>query len=442
VIFRRTYPELRGPGSLWEEMRSFYPRLGAEMVDSALTCTFESGAAIVLSHMQHETDADRWKGRQLAFIGFDELDSFTEAQFWNLFACLRTTSGVATRIIATTNPNADSWVLELVRPYLTPEGYPDPLMAGRVLWFGRTDGQLRWWQSESAALADGVHAVSFTFIPSMLSDNAILMRKDPKYAQVLNALPPVERARYLYGNWFARKTSGSYFQRAWFPLVQRPPAPADVLRVFRAWDLAATPVATDLVPGAPRVTAVTEGTARDADWSRGVKLAQVRSGAYVILDVVSARDTPGAIEYLVRTTAIADGPHCRQVMWQDPAQAGVHQIELYSRALRGIAQLATCRSMNPLDVAQIVSGQAWAGKIAVLQGAHWEGEFFRELEGFPRKGIHDDIVSALALGVVHGLENPHLVIAHSTEVLPSTEVPRPSGLRPTQPTAKTRWTFR
>jgi predicted phage terminase large subunit-like protein len=416
-------------------MRGFYPLLGAELVDSALTATFPSGASIVLSHLQHEKDADRWKGRQLAFIGFDELDSFTESQFWNLFACLRTTSGVRTRVIATTNPNADSWVLDLVRPYLDAAGYPNPQMAGKVLWFGRVDGALRWWDSEAAAAIEGVSPVSFTFVPSMLSDNSILMRKDPKYAQILNALPPVERARYLYGNWFIRPTSGSFFQRAWFPLLHQHPGKADVVRTYRAWDLAGTPVQGDLVPGAPRVTHVSDASARDADWTRGVKFAQLRDGRLVVVDVVSARDAPGAIEYLVRTTAIADGQACCQVLWQDPAQAGVHQIDLYTRSLRGVSQLMTCRTMNPIDVAQITSRQAWGGKLCVLTAQHWESEFFRELEGFPKKGIHDDIVSALSLGVVYGLENPRAVVS------PRTEVTRDPLRAPVVP-AKSRWTFR
>jgi hypothetical protein len=53
IIFRRTSPQLEGPGSLWELMRQWYPALGARCTESPMfRATFPSGATVQLGHLQ------------------------------------------------------------------------------------------------------------------------------------------------------------------------------------------------------------------------------------------------------------------------------------------------------------------------------------------------------------------------------------------------------
>ena len=71
----------------------------------------------------------------------------------------------------------------------------------------------------------------------------------------LKALPAVEQARLLGGNWKIRPAAGLYFRREWCQIVDAAPAGAQVVRY---WDLAAT-VKTE---------------SNDPDWTVGVKLAE------------------------------------------------------------------------------------------------------------------------------------------------------------------------
>lgn len=417
VIFRRTYPELTGIGSLWEECGKVYPALGAGLVDSKLTATFPGGSTIKLSHLQHEKDAKQWQGKSLPSVGFDELTHFTEAQFWMLFSSLRTTAGVSPRLRATMNPDPDSWVLQFVQWYIDEAGFPIKERSGVVRWFGRIDGKLRWFESEAEAQFNGVETpTSFTFIAANVFDNQALMTADPEYLAKLRALPPVEQARFLGGNWRVRAAAGDYFQEAHFPRIPTLrmhrtntglPDPRDVIRQWRTWDFAATPVEGDTLVGAPRETRTTGGVARseDPDWTRSLKFGQFRDSRIVLLDYRGARDAPGAIEWWVRRTAELDGKHVVQVLWQDPAQAGVHQQVIYQRLLKGVCRFVTVLPMNPLDVAGIAARKVWRGEILVPADAPWFEEFIREAEAFPG-GRHDDGVSALGLGCVYDLEFP------------------------------------
>ncbi len=416
VIFRRTYPELKGIGSIWEECMKIYPEMGAEMIDSAVEARFPSGATVKLSHLQHDKDAAKWQGKSLPAVGFDELTHFTEQQFWFIWSSLRTTAGVRPRLRATMNPDPDSWVLSWVEWYIDEAGYPIKDRSGVLRWFGRIDGKLRWFATESEAQANGVEQpTSFTFIAANVFDNKILTKADPAYVAKLMALPPVEQARFLGGNWRIRASAGDYFQEHSFPRIPAKmferrasgaPAPTDIVAMWRSYDLAATPWEGDTVVGAPRETRITAGTVKEEpDWTRSVKFGRLRDGRLVILDYKGARDTSGAIEWWIRRTAERDTPSCVVVQWQDPAQAGVHQVAMYERLLRGAARFATCRTMNPLDVAAIASRRAWNGHILVPADAPWWPELIRELEAFPN-GKHDDAVSALALGVIYDLEVP------------------------------------
>jgi predicted phage terminase large subunit-like protein len=428
VIFRRTYPELKGTGSIWEEAGKIYPLLGAEMTDSALKSVFPSGSTVQFSHLQHDKDASKWQGKSLAAIGFDELTHFTEAQFWFLFSSLRSVSGVSPRLRATMNPDPDSWVLQFVGWYIDEAGFAIPERSGVVRWFGRIDGKLRWFASELEAQIQGVETpTSFTFIAAKVFDNPALMKADPEYLAKLRALPPVEQARFLGGNWKVRASAGDYFQEAYFPRIPTSafdrkasglPSPTDILRSWRCWDLAGTPVEGDTVIGAPRETRTTAGADRkDADWTRGIKFGELRDGRLILLDMRSARDSPGAIEWLIRRTAERDGRHVVQTMWKDPAQAGVHQVATYERLLRGAARFATCDTMDPLAVAGTAARRAWKGDLLVPADAPWWEEAIRELETFPL-GKHDDVTSALGQGCIYQLEFPG---AGGGRVLPATQ---------------------
>jgi len=103
-------------------------------------------------------------------------------------------------------------------------------MSGRGLI---TEGRLKKrYDTETAKFAK-----SFTFIPSKLSDNKILLDKNPGYKANLKMQCKIDRARLLMGDWKIKATPGIYFRRADFEEVESFPV---LERIVRFWDLAAT----------------------------------------------------------------------------------------------------------------------------------------------------------------------------------------------------------
>src|SRR5207249_10611723 len=76
VIFRKTYPEIKNEGGLWDESSKIFPLVGGKSKETTLEWEFPSGAKLKFAHMQHDKDKYSWQGSQIPFIGFDELTHF------------------------------------------------------------------------------------------------------------------------------------------------------------------------------------------------------------------------------------------------------------------------------------------------------------------------------------------------------------------------------
>lgn len=114
VFFRRNTVQVRNPGGLWDESFKLYPGSGATPFSATLEWKFRSGAKVKFAHLEHDKTVLEWQGAQLPLLCFDELTHFTAAQFWSMTARNRSVGPVAPYIRATCNPDADSWVAELV----------------------------------------------------------------------------------------------------------------------------------------------------------------------------------------------------------------------------------------------------------------------------------------------------------------------------------------
>jgi len=384
IIFRRTSPELFGPGSLWELMTEWYPLLGGRLTQNPCRCIFPSGASVWLDHLQLDRDKLKHQGKGYALIGFDELPHFLKTQFWYLYSRNRSVSGVRAYIRATMNPDPDSWVKDMIAWYLDERGeYVRPERSGVIRYFYRVDDDLVWGDSPEELRARYPLRVdpptSFTFILGYLSDNKILLEKDPGYRQKLLDMPKVERERLLGsgkgGNWRIRPAAGLYFQRSWFRLIQA--APTDFVAVVRAWDKAASQVTVERP---------------DPDWTRGVKMGVTRAGRFVVLHVESLRGSPHQVDRAMQNIASQDGKACKVCIWQDPGQAGVVDVTHTKSVLVGYRVESVVARHDKLTYAGPFSTQVEAGNVDVLCGP-WNEAFFAELEGFPDLA-HDDIVDA------------------------------------------------
>ena len=221
VIFRRTMPQIRNKGGLWDTAREIYGRLpGVELKDASLKAVWENGVDVAFRHLEYEDDIYSWDGTQIPLLCFDELQHFTRKQFLYLLSRNRTACGVPAYCRATCNPMPGSWILELIDWYIDAAGYPIPARCGVLRYFfthnekfvtAATVSELR----ERYSIPEDAVIKSFTFIHMNLDDNPALTSKDPSYKTNLLMQSEAERERLLNGNWKARR-QGKLFKRDWF----------------------------------------------------------------------------------------------------------------------------------------------------------------------------------------------------------------------------------
>jgi predicted phage terminase large subunit-like protein len=378
VIFRRTTVQVRAEGGLWDDSAEIYPALGATPREQQLEWRFPAGATVSFAHMEYERNRLDWQGSQICLIGFDELTHFTWRQFSYMFSRNRSTCGVRPRIMATTNPDADSWVTEFIGWWIDQEtGFPIPERAGVLRWFVQFGDDLIWGDSRETLLERYPDSLpmSVTFIPAKLEDNPALTSKDPAYRGKLMALDRVERERLLNGNWKIRPVAGMYFRREWFEIVDQ--APADMLTV-RFWDFAGS-------KSTPRN--------KDPDWTVGLLLGY-KPPTFYVLDVVRMQDSPGAVEQALIHTAELDGRGVPVFVEQEPGSSSLYLINSLVDKLPGHVVTGIPSTGSKQTRAKPVSSAAEHGKVVLVRG-EWNRGFLAEVEYFP-DGAHDDQVDALS----------------------------------------------
>lgn len=380
IVFRRTVPMIRQPGGLWDASREIYTRLGADAREGSHEWSFPSGAVVKFAGMELEADCYAWQGSEICLLAFDELTQFSEKQFWYLLSRNRSTCGVKPYVRATTNPDSDSWLRHFLAWWIDRDsGLPIPERAGVLRYFVRREDTLTWADTRQELIdrfGSDAEPKSVTFIPARVTDNKLLLRRDPGYVSNLKALPLVDRERLLCGNWNVRPAAGNYFRREWLPIVDT--APAEPLAKVRFWDRAAS----EQKPGI------------DPDATVALLLSKDKAGTYYVEHVARMFCTPGTVTQKMVSTAAADGLQTTVAFHQDPASAGKMEAESTSRALDGFNVRFSPATGNKEVRAKPVSAQAEAGNVKLVRGP-WNDFFIRELENFPT-GRHDDCVDALA----------------------------------------------
>ncbi len=198
VLFRRSYPEITNPGGLWDQASEIYPWAGGKGVVGLREYRFPHGTRISFRHLENEESKHDYQGSAICYLAFDELTHFTESMFWYLLSRNRSTCGVRPYVRATCNPDP-GWVKSLLGPWVDDDFAGVRARSGELRWFIRLDGKIRWVDR------DTVDAKSLTFIRASIFDNKYLLDRNPEYLATLRALPPVERARLLDGNWSVRR---------------------------------------------------------------------------------------------------------------------------------------------------------------------------------------------------------------------------------------------
>jgi hypothetical protein len=179
IIFRRSYPQLEEIESRALEL--FTPIYGSGIYRAGRKqFDFPSGGTLKLRSIEDDKDVYKYIGHQYTDINWDELTMWPNDFAFNyLMSRLRSAAGVPCRVRAATNPGGPGhhWVK---RMFLKKEdGFTDQPRFEPQTVVGRSGSMLRK-----------------VFIPAKLSDNKVLMKNDPAYADRLDAIadPNIRRA--------------------------------------------------------------------------------------------------------------------------------------------------------------------------------------------------------------------------------------------------------
>ena len=389
VIFRREFKQVVSSGGIRDAALQIYPFIGGIYRSQPTPqFLFNPGAKISFAHLNTEAETLAWQGSEICMIGFDELSHYTYYQFEYLLSRNRSTCGVRPLVRATTNPDADSWVRDFISWWIDEEtGYPIKERSGKLRYMIRIDGERKWGNSRKELSeqygCDPLDAKSVTFVAARITDNPILLRKDPGYLANLKALSKVERARLLDGNWKIRAEAGMYFPRDDAVIIDWKPEDKQIVKWIRSWDLAASE----------------ESESRDPDWTVGILGGRNLDGKIVIADVIRLRRKADYIEQLIRNVAFQDGKDVWVCIPQDPGAAGKAIAESYNRLLSGFTILSRAITKNKVMMASSGADSPaalWQRQQIELVRAPWNKDLIDELDAFPTRGVHDDAVDAIA----------------------------------------------
>jgi len=385
IFFRKTYPMIMNLDGLWDKAEEIYGLCGAIPKPQLHEWKFKQGLRCRFSHLQYTKDLADHQGASYPLIYFDELTHFEEREFWSFFHQNRAVNDVPARIRATMNADSESWVFKLVSWYIKEDGYPDLKRSGVIRWFLREGDDLLWFDKKP-----NNDATSFTFIPSNIEDNKILLKRDPAYLRKLKALPMVERERLLKGNWKIRPSAGLYFRHEWLRYTEA--LSHDVLSTVRFWDRAASEKK--------------QGT--DPDYTVGLKLSQMASGQFQIEDVVRFRASPFQVVERIKNIAHLDGQAVHIGLEEEPGASGKSEIAHLIAELAGFNVQAFLARGDKITRAGPISAQCEAGNVICLK-EKWTDSFLNELINFP-EGKHDDQVDALsgAFQMLSDVKRPRL----------------------------------
>lgn len=385
LIFRRTLPEIKMPGGLWDSSRKIYQGLGAEPNISDRTWTWEGGGKIGLRGLQYDDSVFDYQGSEIPWIGFDELTHFTEAQFLYMLSRNRSPCGVPPQVRASTNPDSESWVKKWIQWWIDPVGgLAIPERSGVIRYVVRTDlGEIKNFatREEAQEFADrngDLGVKELTFIHAALADNKILQERDPNYEQNLKLQDAVQRARLLGGNWNVRYEAGKIFKKAYFKIMEGAPAPGaeiQIVRRVRYWDLA--------------------GTEDGGDYTVGLLMGLDNRGCVWILDVIRGQWSALGVVEQMQKAAGRDGVGTEIWTEQEPGSSGKFAADSIIRSLRGFIAYANKKTGSKLEAAKPLSAQAEAGNVFMVR-AEWNDAFLSEMERFAgdNKGNDDQVDAA------------------------------------------------
>ncbi|MCH9666005.1 MAG: phage terminase large subunit [Gammaproteobacteria bacterium] len=436
TMFRYTLADAKKSGSLVDETKGLYlgDPINASYHGSDYRFTFPNSSTVALAGMSMDKQLEAQKGGQYGGVIFDELTLFKKRMFFFIMTRLRTMTGAYAFLKATTNPQPEGWVKDLLEEagYLDKEtGFAIYEMSGvlrwfymgeddTLMWFDSRKEALQWWkenepeqwqryvngvkwmkENPGKTITDALNAgidcrtlknpLSFTFIPSRLSDNALMMEADPDYEAKLENQPYEDKMAMLYGCWKNFGNTGEHFKESMCEKISMNEIPNDIIADWGV-DLAYT----------------AKTAQNDPDYTCAVLLGESKStGKFYVLDSkfwrCSSVDLPDKIKEAYEEHMYNPNITLRGIsIPQDPA-AGKGNLGFLARELAGLPLHSsiekggevspTGRKVNA-KVTRFLpfASQAKHGNVLLVKHDNLD-QYINQLVSFPT-GKNDDAVDA------------------------------------------------
>lgn len=417
-VFRKNATDLKNGGGAFREAVKMFTAYDKRVkyTKQPMCIYFPSGATINFTGLDGESGMNAIQGVQISAAMLDEATHFTEEEVMWVISRLRTSADMSPCLWLTCNPSPDSFIRKWLEPFhLYPkctfidgelvEGRPKPESDGILRYYLRNGNEMVWGETPKELISKYGHLYpkddggktlcrprSFCFISATCLDNPPLLEANPEYVSNLMSLPRITRERLLKGNWFAIEEGSGYFKREWTPNARMHDLLEfdTVVKRVRAWDLAST------LPSEQNT---------DPDYTVGVLVAKLKSGRYLIEDMVRGRWRVGELEQMLVEQAQRDldmyGTNCLNYLPTEPASAGKiqkhHFATVFAEARTPIKFFKVSTIKSKLARFLPFASVSENG-LVVVKEEEWNDTFFTELEAFTgsRSKNHDDVVDATA----------------------------------------------
>lgn len=191
ILFRKTYADLKLPGSLIPRSHIWLANSDAKWNENDSRWTFPTGATLSFGYMRNDDDRNRYQSAEFQYVGFDELTHFSKLQYTYMFSRCRKPKDITAK-------NPLSQVPLRVRGATNPGGRGHQWVKDR---FVKEVGQR---DNEPFNKKLGIFTPhERVFIPAKLADNPSVDAET--YMAALEQTDEATQAQLVEGDWDARE---------------------------------------------------------------------------------------------------------------------------------------------------------------------------------------------------------------------------------------------
>lgn len=229
LFLRNNLDDLKAGGGLLDTFKEVYGDYIQIRTADMPRVMFPTGAFVDVTHAADqsiEALLRRFKGRQYDTIVFDELTGFTWDAFKTILSRNRGKSKYSGHCRASTNPERECWIRDLIDWYIDPEGYIMPERDGvirylymmgpdvkDVVWGNTKEEVYLQCKADIDKKLDKIYGFmqgrdkwpsmikSFTYYLGKMSENKEMLEANPDYVGSIALSGGAEADKLLLGNW-------------------------------------------------------------------------------------------------------------------------------------------------------------------------------------------------------------------------------------------------